>query len=149
MTTQEKTHRFTIKDVEMMERLETIEKTEEMIVGGQTDIDDEVIASIAGVAAKEVEGIASLGTGSIRRTLSEWGGAEGRARGIGIEVGKKEAIIDITVSVVYGFSIPNIITELRRKVAIRLLELVGLIAKEINVDVVGIEFPETMSGNLE
>lgn len=149
MNTEEKTSKFKIIDTEMTERLEAIEKTGELIVGGETDIDDEVIASIVGIAAKEVNGIASLGTSSIRRSIAEAvGAAEGRARGVGVEAGKKEAIIDITVNVIYGFNIPNIIIELRKKVSIAMLELVGLIAKEINVDVVGIEFPERMPGKL-
>jgi uncharacterized alkaline shock family protein YloU len=64
-------------------------------------------------------------------------------------VGTKEAIIDLTLNVIYGFSIPNVIIEVRKKVASRLLELCGLIAKEISVKVVGIEFPERMPGRLE
>ena len=149
MTTEEKKNKFKIIDAEMTERLEAIETTGELIVGGETDIENEVIAQIVGVAAREVEGIASLGTSSIRRTLAEAvGTAEGRSRGIEVEAGKKEAILDITVNVIYGFSIPNVIIELRKNVATRLLEIVGLIAKEINVDVVGIEFPERMPGKL-
>jgi uncharacterized alkaline shock family protein YloU len=139
-----------ITEKEMKARLEEIEKAEEFVVAGETTIDDEVIASIAGVAAKEVEGVASLGTSSIRRTVVErLGRAEERARGVEVEAGKKEAIVDLTVNVIYGFSIPKIIIEVRRKVAYRLLEMVGLVAKEINVNVVGIEFPERMPGKLE
>lgn len=150
MVTEEKKPKFTIIDKEMTERLEAIEETGELVVGGETDIENEVIAQIVGVAASEVEGIASLGTSSVRRTLAEAvGAAEGRARGVGVEAGKKEAILDITVNVVYGFSIPNIIIQLRKTVANRLLEMVGLIAKEINVEVVGIEFPDRMPGRLE
>lgn len=150
MVIEENKPKFTIIDKEMTERLEAIETTGELVVGGETDIENEVIAQIVGVAAREVEGIASLGTSSIRRSIVEAvGAAEGRARGVGVEAGKKEAILDITVNVVYGFSIPNIIIELRKTVANRLLEMVGLIAKEINVDVVGIEFPDRMPGRLE
>ena len=149
MTIEEKGDKFKIIDAEMTERLEAIEKTGELVVGGETDIEDEVIAQIVGVAANEVEGIASLGTSSVRRTIAEAVGvAEGRSRGVGVEAGKKEAILDITVSVIYGFSIPNVIIDLRKNVANRLLEMVGLIAKEINVDVVGIEFPDRMPGKL-
>ena len=57
-------------------------------------------------------------------------------------MGKREAIVDLTLGVKYGFNIPNIIAEVRRKVASRLLEIAGLVAKEINVRVVSIEFPE-------
>jgi len=139
-----------IKEEEMKGRLEEIEKTGEIVVGGETSIEDEVIAAIAGVAAREVEGVASLGTSSIRRILAERiGGAEERARGVEVEAGKKEAIIDLTLNIIYGFSIPNIVIGVRKKVAARLLEIAGIIAKEINVSVVGIEFPERMPGTLE
>ena len=139
-----------IKDVEMTAKLEELEKQTEFVVGGETHIEDEVIAQIAGVAAGEVDGVASLGTSSIRRTLAEAvGAAKGRARGVGVEAGKKEAILDLTINVIYGFSIPNIIIEVRKNVAARLLEMVGLITKEINVDVVGIEFPERMPGKVD
>ncbi|MFC1923961.1 Asp23/Gls24 family envelope stress response protein [Chloroflexota bacterium] len=139
-----------IKDLEMTARLKEIENQTEYTVGGETFIDDEVIAQIAGVAAKEVEGVAGLGKSSIRRTIAEAvGSAEGRARGVDVEAGKKEAILDLTLNVIYGFSIPNIVIEVRKNVATRLLEMVGLIAKEINVDIVNIEFPERMPGKIE
>jgi len=139
-----------IKDLEMTAKLSELEKKTEFTVGGETYIDDEVIAQIAGVAAKEVEGVAGLGKSSIRRTIAEAvGAAEGRARGVDVEAGKKEAILDLTLNVIYGFSIPNIVIEVRKNVATRLLEMVGLIAKEINVDVVNIEFPERMPGKVE
>ena len=139
-----------IREEEMKARLEELEETKEFVVAGQTTIDDAVIAAIAGVAAKEVEGVASLGTSSIQRSLIERvGGAEVRARGVDVEAGKKEAIIDLTLNVIYGFSIPKIIIEVRKRVAIRLLELAGIVAKEINVQVAKVEFPERMPGKLE
>ena len=139
-----------IKEKEMGQRLEELEKVEEIMVGGETSIDDEVIASIAGIAAQEVEGVASMGSTSIRRSFSETiGRSEKRARGVEVEHGKKEAIADLTVQVIYGFNIPNIIIKVRKNVAIRLLDLCGLVAKEVNVTVAGIEFPERMPGSLE
>ena len=139
-----------IVDSEMKARLEEIEKAKGFVVAGETSIDDAVIASIAGVAVKAVEGVASLGTSSVRRVVSERLGAGGeRTRGVAVESGKKEAILDLKLNVIYGFSIPKIIIEVRRQVAAQLLQMTGLIAKEINVDVVGMEFPERMPGKLE
>jgi len=59
-----------------------------------------------------------------------------------VEVGTIEAIVDLSLNVVYGFNIPKIIAAVRGKVASRLFDLAGLDAKEINVHIVGIEFPE-------
>lgn len=137
-------------DAEMSARLAEVDKAGEIQVGGETSIDDEVIASIAGVAAREVEGVASLGTSSVTSTLAErLSGKGSRARGVEVEAGRKEAIIDLTINVIYGFSIPTIVVEVRKKVAARLAEMVGLIAKEINVAVANIEFPDRMPGKLE
>jgi uncharacterized alkaline shock family protein YloU len=118
-------------------------ETGEYTGAGETTIADEVVASIAGVAAKEVEGVAGVGKFSVRRMLAErLGGAEGKARGVEVEVGTVEAVVDLSLNVLYGFNIPKIIAEVRKKVASRLVDLAGLEAKEINVHIVGIEFPE-------
>lgn len=118
-------------------------ETGEYTGGGETTIADEVVASIAGVAAKEVEGVAGVGKFSVRRMLAErLGGAEGKARGVEVEVGTIEAIVDLSLNVLYGFNIPKIIAEVRKKVGSRLMDIAGLEAKEINVHIVGIEFPE-------
>jgi len=123
----------------------------EEIFAGETVIGDEVVASIAGIAAKEVKGVAGLGKSSVRRILTEHlGAAEEKARmGVKAEVGKTECIIDLQLIVLYGVSIPKIINEVRKQVALRLMELVGLIAKEINVRVVGIEIPEKKQTKVE
>ena len=139
-----------IKEQEMVPRLAEIEKLQEIEVGGETEINDDVIAAIAGVATREIEGVSSLGTSSIRRAIAERvGGREQRSRGVGVAAGRREAILDIELQVVYGFSIPETVVKVRNNVAHRVLELCGLIAKEININVVGIEFPDRMPGRVE
>jgi len=117
---------------------------EEFTIPGEVIIEDDVVAAIAGMAAREVEGVANLGKSSVRRMVTgAVTGAGGKARqGVSVEVGKKEAIVDLQLDVIYGFNIPNMVTEVRKMVATRLMEITGLIAKEINVRVVSIEFPE-------
>jgi len=122
----------------------TEQKKPEGGFAGETIIEDVVVASIAGLAAKEIEGVASLGKSSVRRAFAEHlGGAGEKARmGVNVEVGKKEAIIDLFLTVMYGFNIPNTATQVRSKVATRITEVTGLIAKEINIHVVGVEVKE-------
>ena len=138
------------KEQEMVPRLAELERLQEIEVGGETEIDDEVIGAVAGVATREIEGVSSLGTSSIRRTIAERvGGAEQRARGVAVEAGRREAILDIELRVVYGYSIPETVVKVRQNVARRVLELCGLVSKEININVVGIEFPDRMPGRVE
>ncbi len=115
----------------------------EIKIEGATIIEDEVIASLAGKAAGEVEGVVALGKSSIRRLLAErLGGAEEKARGVEVVVGGSEVIADLTLSLKYGYNIPKTVDEVRRKVAASLLEIAGLDAKEINVHVSHVEFLE-------
>jgi len=139
-----------IKEQEMSTRLQEIATSDELLVGGETSIDDDVVGAIAGLAAKEVEGVSEIGGRSLRRSMAERvGGAEQRARGVDVEAGRKEAILDIEMRVAYGFSIPEIVIKVRQVVAQRVLELLGLVTKEINNRVVGIDFPDRMPGRLE
>ena len=139
-----------IKEQEMVPRLAELKNIDGIQVGGETAIDDEVIGAIAGVAAREIEGVASLGTSSIRRSVAERvGGREQRARGVGVEAGRREAILDIDVRVIFGHSIPETVVKVRQNVANRVLEMCGLVTKEININVVGIEFPEKGLGRVE
>ena len=137
-------------DTEMAAKIAELESGAEYTIGGETDVNDEVIGAIAATAAREIEGVADIGLSSVTRTLSEtFGGAEKKARGVKIEQGKKEAILDLSIQVVYGFSIPQIVIEIRKKVGASLLEMAGLIAKEININITGIAFPERMPGKVE
>ena len=139
-----------IKEQEMMTRLAELEKIQEIEVGGETEINDEVIGAIAGVAAREIDGVSSLGTSSIRRAIAErLGSAEQRARGVEVEAGKREVILDIDLRVVYGFSIPEAVVKVRQNVARHVLDMCGLISKEININVVGIEFPERVPSRVD
>ena len=111
------------------------------VSGGQMAINDQVIGAIAGTAAQEVDGVASLGTSSVRRAIAErLGTVERRARGVEVVSGQREAILDIDINVSYGRSIPDLVNEVRENVARRVLEMCGLAAKEININVVGIDF---------
>ncbi len=128
----------------------TMAKSAQIEVQGETTIEDSVIASIAGLASSEVEGVAAMGSSSLRSSMAErFSGKDAHSRGVEVESGKKEAILDLTLKVIYGFSIPTIVAEVRRMVTMRLLEMVGLVAKEINISVVDIEFPDRMPGKLE
>jgi uncharacterized alkaline shock family protein YloU len=139
-----------IKEKEMVSRIAEIEELREIEVGGETDINDDVIGAVAGVAAREIEGVASLGSSSIRQAIAERvGNAEQRARGVAVEAGRREAILDIDLRVVYGFSIPETVIKVRQNVARRVIEICGLVTKEININVVGIEFPDRMPGRVE
>jgi uncharacterized alkaline shock family protein YloU len=133
---------------EMTLKLEEMGKQEgDYLVAGQTEIADEVLNAIAAMAAREIDGVADVGTGTVRRMLMR--GAQKQASGAAVQAGKKEAIVDLTMKMIYGFNLPQLVVDVRKRVGARLLETAGLIAKEVNIRVVGIEFPAKMPGRVE
>jgi uncharacterized alkaline shock family protein YloU len=120
-------------------------KEQSLSVEGTTIIEDEVVASIAGFAASSVEGVEELGKGSVVGSVTKLvkSTEDSLRKGIDVEVGKKEAIINIQMGVVYGYHIPDIVDKVRKKVASALLDSTGLVAREINIRIVSIKFTDT------
>jgi uncharacterized alkaline shock family protein YloU len=113
---------------------------------GTIIIQDNVVAKIAGVAAQEVGGV-RLGGGTSQAVggiLSSVPGVDGgsQTRGVTVEVGREEAAVDLTVTVEYGRSIPQVAEAVRRNVIGRIESLTGLRVTEVNLTVDNVFFPE-------
>ncbi len=107
-----------------------------------TEIDNEVIASIAGHAARQVEGVVRLGGSGLMQSVTGRSESASYARGVRAEAGRREAIFDIELVVGYGHPIPIIAENLRRKVSNEVKEQTGLMVKAINLNIIGIQFQE-------
>ncbi len=113
---------------------------------GSTRIEDGVVAKIAGIAAQEVDGVrmggsTSQSVGGLLSSIPGVGGG-GETRGVSVEVGEVEAAVDITATVAYGRSIPQVSEAERRNVVNRVENLVGLKVTEVNITVNDVFFPE-------
>jgi uncharacterized alkaline shock family protein YloU len=116
---------------------------------GNTTIGNTVVAQIAGIAAleAEVEGI-QMGGGSsaaISDFLQSVTGSSGSvdySRGVSVEVGEEEAAVDLSMTIEYGQSIPQITEAARRNVINRVESLTGLRVTEVNITVNDIQVPE-------
>ena len=97
---------------------------------GAIRIADEVVSIIAGLAATEVDGIA------------EMLGRKNFAKGVKVEVGEKEAAVDLYIIVKYGVRIPDIALAVQENVKQAIETMTGLSVVEVNVHVQGVGFPE-------
>ena len=100
----------------------------------------------AGLAAREVEGVHHLvdtGLGKavvgIARAVAR---QANRDQGILVEVGEKEAAVDVRLCAEYGVNIPAVAAAVRNNVSSRVESMTGLLVKEVNVAVVDLYFPE-------
>jgi len=108
---------------------------------GTTRIADSVVAKIAGLAARDIPGVYSMGTGMARRvgqlkSLIPGGGESGAAmQGVGVEVGEREAAIDLDIVTWYGQSIVQISEAVRRNVTGQVEGMTGLKVIEVNIQI--------------
>ncbi|HHW48575.1 MAG TPA: Asp23/Gls24 family envelope stress response protein [Clostridiaceae bacterium] len=104
---------------------------------GTIKITDEVVAIIAGIAAMEVPGVASM-SGGIAGGIVEALGRKNLSKGVKVEVGEKEAAIDLYIIVEYGFRIPEIAWNIQERVKKSVENLTGLNVVEVNIHVQGV-----------
>lgn len=111
---------------------------------GDTTIDDGVVTKVAGIAAREVPGVHELGGGAVRAIgamTQRVGIGDERTQGVTVEVGEREAAVDLTIVVEYGEPIPRVAEALRENVIKRIEGLTGLSVTEVNVAVIDLHFP--------
>ncbi len=111
---------------------------------GRTIISDTVVSTIAGMAAREVEGVHMGGSASRAASgvLGSITGSESQTLGVSAEVGAAEAAIDLTMGIEYGRDILRTVDEVRRRISDRVQNMTGLRVTELNATISDIIFPE-------
>ena len=113
-------------------------------VAGKTVIADTVVATIAGIAAREVDGVHTMGggasraMGAVRDTVTR---SADPTRGVKVEVGEKQAAIDLDVVVMYGTEITDAAAAIRSHVAFAIERMTGLEVVEVNINIRDVHVP--------
>lgn len=105
---------------------------------GNINISEEVIASIAAVAATEVEGVASLGNGSV--DIAEFLGKKSISKGVKLQIDEENIAVDLYVNVKYGSVVPTVAKYVQEGVASAIESMAGLTVTAVNVHVSGVQF---------
>jgi uncharacterized alkaline shock family protein YloU len=113
---------------------------------GQITVADNVVQKIAGKACREVAGVHAMGNtgsrafGAVRERIP---GSTGPniAQGVGVEVGEKEAAIDLEIVVEYGVAIAELGRSIQRNVKQSVERMTGLRVVEVNIAVDDVYLP--------
>jgi uncharacterized alkaline shock family protein YloU len=118
---------------------------------GTTSIADTVVSKIAGIAARDVSGVYSLGSGASRAMSAVReripGGRVNHSQGVSVEVGETQAAVDIDMIAEYGVAIADLASGVRRNVIASIERMTGLEVTEVNISVADIHLPEDDQDN--
>ncbi|WP_409181878.1 Asp23/Gls24 family envelope stress response protein [Amycolatopsis sp. VS8301801F10] len=118
---------------------------EQTDTAGRTTISSLVVQKIAVLSAREVAGVHALGggvsraIGAIRDRIP--GSGSTSTAGVAVEVGEKQAAIDLDVVVEYGARIAEVARDVRRNVITSVEQITGLEVIEVNIAVNDVHLP--------
>ena len=104
---------------------------------GQVQISNEVITIIAGLAATETKGVASMG-GNITNELVSRLGVKNLARGVKVSVEDGKVDVDLTLNLDYGYSVPKTSQKVQEKVKAAIENMTGLIVENVNIKIANV-----------
>lgn len=114
---------------------------------GRTTIADQVVSKIAGIAAREIDGVYDLGgqaarlVGRVREAIPV-GGGQSITQGITVEVGEKQAAVDLGLVANYGVAIHELAAAVRSNVINAIEEMTSLEVTEVNIAIHDIHFED-------
>ena len=105
---------------------------------GEIIVSEEVIAVITGLAAMEVEGVASMAGNATRELISKIG-IKTLSKGVTVEIMDNVATINATLNLKYGYNIKEVSAKVQEKVKAAIENTTGLEVADVNIRVAGIE----------
>ena len=109
---------------------------------GEVHVADEVVAIIAGLAATEVEGVASM-AGNITNELVSKLGMKNLSKGVKVEVAEKTVSVEVALNISYGYSIPEVSEKVQEKLKSAIETMTGLSVAIVNVRIATVDMKNT------
>ena len=104
---------------------------------GQVQIADEVVAIIAGLAATEVEGVASM-AGNITNELVSKLGKKSLSKGIRVKVEDGTVNVNVALNIAYGYSVPKTCKKVQEKVKAAIENMTGLEVEKVDIQIANV-----------
>ena len=108
---------------------------------GEVKIASEVVAVIAGLAANEVEGVHSMAGNLTNEIIGKLGG-KNMSKGVKVILSGDTVHVDMTISMMYGYSIPKVSKQVQEKVSQQIENMTGLVVPEVNVRIAGVNLED-------
>lgn len=109
--------------------------------GDSVRIADEVVAIIAGLAATEISGVAAM-SGGLVGGIAERLGKKNLSKGVKVEVGEREAAVELSIIAEYGVRIQDTALKIQENVRTAIESMTGLNVIAVKVNVQGVGFAQ-------
>ena len=117
---------------------------------GTVSFATEVVATIAGLAATEVDGVASMSSPSSGfADMFSRKNTRNFTKGVRIDLDNNRVSVDITIVVEYGSPVPDVARNIQENVKKAIETMSGLDVKAVDVHVSGISFEREQRANAE
>lgn len=126
----------------MMNENHILELEEQKSELGKVEISPEVIEVIAGIAASEVEGVATM-RGNFATDVAEKLGRKNHGKGVKVELGEDGITVDVSVVITYGVAVPEVAKFIQSNIKQALQTMTAIELQAVNVHVVGVQFEST------
>lgn len=114
---------------------------------GHINVNESVIANLAGAAAIECYGVVGMSSRNIQDGIAELFGWDSMDKGIDIELENNEIIANIFLQVEYGVKINEVAHNVMERVKYSLERYIGITVREVNVHVQGVRVPKETAQN--
>lgn len=104
---------------------------------GYVNISEDVLATIASLAAEEIEGVANM-HGTVAGSLGEFVGKKNFSKGVKVILSENDAVIDAHIIVEYGAVIPDVALKVQENIKTTVESMTDVNVKSIDVYVDGV-----------
>ncbi len=105
---------------------------------GEVQIADEVVATIAGLAATEVKGVSATSGNAANELTGKLSSKKNLSKGVKVLVSPDAVSVDMALTLDYGYGIPETAKQVQEKVKLAIENMTGLQVKEVNIRIAGV-----------
>lgn len=105
---------------------------------GTVLVTEDVIASIASIAAAEVEGVSAVIT-NVPKELMSRVGAQKMTKAVKVKVSDSQVVIYIAITMDYGYNIPATCRNVQSRVKSAIENMTGLTCTDVNIRIMNIK----------
>lgn len=113
---------------------------------GNIKISVEVVSTIAGIAASEIEGVSCMYTSFVDGFAQRFGAKKSTSKGVKVDMSGDSVSIDLYIVVEYGVKIPELAWEIQDNVKTSVETMTGLPVEKVNIHIEGISFEKEDDG---